>query len=643
MQQFKTESKKLMELMIHSIYSNKEIFLRELISNASDAIDKMYVKSLEDSSISFDKDKFYIELIPDEEKRTLRIKDTGIGMTKEELEENLGTIAHSDSLAFKTATENKDVANIIGQFGVGFYSAFMVADKVEVLSKSYQSDQAYLWTSQGSDGYTIEEADKDQVGTEITLYFRQDEEDENYSQYLEEYRLKSLVKQYSNYIRYPIHMTTTQHHPIEKEEGDEGETDFEEVQVEETLNSMTPIWEKSKNDLSDEDYKEFYRQERFGFDDPLAWVHMVADGTISYRAILYIPGSTPYDYYSKDYKKGLALYSRGVKIMDHCEDLLPDHYSFVKGVVSSEDLSLNLSRETLQHNRQLIAIARKIESKITDELKKMMKNDREKYEKFFDNFGIQLKGGIYQSFGANKDTLADLLIFPTSKQNGLRSLEDVLNAYAYPEVDDTEEESDGDKPEKGKIYYATGDSVEKIDQLPALEKLKEQGTEVLYLTEDIDEFTFKAMVDYKGHPFQSVLAEDFQAEDSNEDDAQDDDLEKQKAIFDKMQELLKDEVVGVKKSRRLNHDAVTLVAQGDISIDMEKTFMNQPDGHFMKAQKVLEINTDHPVFARLQELADTDQDSFDKYTRILYDQARLIEGLPIDDPVNFARSIQELM
>ncbi len=641
MQQFKTESKKLMEMMVHSIYTNKEIFLRELISNASDAIDKMYVKSLDDPSISFDKDKFYIEVIPNKEERTLRIKDTGIGMTKEELEENLGTIAHSDSLAFKTATENKDVANIIGQFGVGFYSAFMVADKVEVISKSYQSDQAYVWASEGSDGFTIEETDKDEPGTEIVLHLREDEEDESYSQYAEEYRLKSLVKQYSNYIRYPIYMTVTERRPVEKEEGDEGDTEYEEVDVQETLNSMTPIWEKSKNDLSDEDYIEFYKQEHFGFDEPLAWVHMVADGTISYRAILYIPGSTPYDYYSKDYKKGLALYSRGVKIMDHCEDLLPDHFSFVKGVVSSEDLSLNLSRETLQQNRQLIAIARKIESKITDELKKLLKNDKEKYEKFFENFGIQLKGGIYQSFGANKDSLADLLIFPTSKHNGMRSLKDVLNAYGYPEIKEDEEDQEGVRPEPGKIYYATGDSVEKIDHLPALEKLKEQGKEVLYLTEDIDEFTLKAMNDYEGHPFQSVLAEDFEAEESGEEDS--DDQEKQKEVFSKMEEILGDEVVGVKKSRRLNHDAVTLVAQGDISIDMEKTFMNQPDGQFMKAQKVLEINTSHPVFAKLEELAGSDSGDFEKYTKILYDQARLIEGLPIDDPVNFARSIQDLM
>lgn len=641
MQQFKTESKKLMEMMVHSIYTNKEIFLRELISNASDAIDKMYVKSLDDPSISFDKDKFYIEVIPNKEERTLRIKDTGIGMTKEELEENLGTIAHSDSLAFKTATENKDVANIIGQFGVGFYSAFMVADKVEVISKSYQSDQAYVWASEGSDGFTIEETDKDEPGTEIVLHLREDEEDESYSQYAEEYRLKSLVKQYSNYIRYPIYMTVTERRPVEKEEGDEGDTEYEEVDVQETLNSMTPIWEKSKNDLSDEDYIEFYKQEHFGFDEPLAWVHMVADGTISYRAILYIPGSTPYDYYSKDYKKGLALYSRGVKIMDHCEDLLPDHFSFVKGVVSSEDLSLNLSRETLQQNRQLIAIARKIESKITDELKKLLKNDKEKYEKFFENFGIQLKGGIYQSFGANKDSLADLLIFPTSKHNGMRSLKDVLNAYGYPEIKEDEEGHEGVRPEPGKIYYATGDSVEKIDHLPALEKLKEQGKEVLYLTEDIDEFTLKAMNDYEGHPFQSVLAEDFEAEESGEEDS--DDQEKQKEVFSKMEEILGDEVVGVKKSRRLNHDAVTLVAQGDISIDMEKTFMNQPDGQFMKAQKVLEINTSHPVFAKLEELAGSDSGDFEKYTKILYDQARLIEGLPIDDPVNFARSIQDLM
>ena len=639
MQEFKTESKKLLEMMIHSIYTNKEIFLRELISNASDAIDKMYVKSLEDKDIQFDKDRFFIELVPNREEWTLVIKDTGIGMDREGLAENLGTIAHSDSLAFKSAESNKDVANIIGQFGIGFYSAFMVAEKVEVLSRAYGSDRAYRWTSTGTEGFTIEEADKEETGTEVKLYLRSDEEEDRYSDFLEEYRLRSLVTKYSNYIRYPILMEVTKTRKLDKGEEGKDEPEYEEYKERETLNSMTPIWSKPRTELTDEDYKQFYRQESFGFDEPLSWIHMVADGTISYRAILYIPGSAPYDYYSKDYKKGLALYSQGVKIMDHCEDLLPDHFSFVKGVVSTEDLSLNVSRETLQQNRQLIAIARKIESRITEELKKMLKNEPDKYKQFFDLFGVQIKGGIYQSFGAKKDQLADLLVFHSSKNAGLRTLEDVLNGYGYPSV--TAEGDDGAKEadKSGqKIFYATGDSVERVDRLPALQGLKVKGTEVLYLVDDIDEFAIKMMQDYQGHPFQSVLSGDFNPDEDQAEEA----AEGHEDLLKKMQEVLEGEVIEVKSSKRLDRDAVALVAKGDISIDMEKTFMNQPDSQYMKAEKVLEINLKHPIVSKLEGLS-ADGEEFAKITRILYNQARLIEGLPIDDPVGFARDMQEFM
>lgn len=650
MRKFKAESQRLMELMVNSIYTNKEIFLRELISNASDAIDKMYVKSLQDENISFDKENFYIEIIPNKENRTLTIRDTGIGMTKEELENNLGTIAKSGSADFKKANDTKDAMNIIGQFGVGFYSAFMVAKKVEVLSKAYGSDEAYLWESEGTEGYTIKEAEKETYGTEITLYLKDDEEEEKYSRFLEEYTIRELVRKYSNYVRYPIKMEVTKSRQVEKEETEntstedgaqEGEASnadhdheepkWEEYQEVETLNSMVPIWDKPKNELTDEDYKTFYQQEHFGFDEPLAWTHMVTDGTLSYRAILYIPSKVPYDFYTKEYKKGLELYSAGVKIMDHAEDLVPDYYAFVKGVVASEDLSLNISRETLQQDRQLLAIARKIESKITDELKNLQETEPEKYQKFFENFGNQIKGGIYQSYGMKKDQLADLLLFHSSKGDAMRTLKQYV----------TEKKTD-----QTKIYYATGDSVQQIDRSPSLALLKEKGYEVLYLTEDIDEFMIKMMHAYDELEFQSVLSDEF---DLNQDDADKNEKDdtghaEDTELFQKMKDVLGDEVVEVKASKRLKDDAVLLVATGDVSIDMEKTFLHQPGDQKLTAQKVLEINTNHPVYAKLQEAAKAnDTEELERYTKLLYDQARLIEGLPIADAVEFAKNVQKLM
>ncbi len=630
MKKFKAESQRLMDLMVNSIYTNKEIFLRELISNASDAIDKMYVRSLSDPSIPFDKDAFYIELIPNKEARTLTVRDTGIGMTKEELEENLGTIAHSGSLDFKQANKAEEAMNIIGQFGVGFYSAFMVAKKVRVVSRAYGSETAYVWESEGSEGFRITEGEKSGTGTEITLFLKEDENEERYSDYLGEYTLRELVRKYSNYVRYPIRMEVTKSRRVEPEkEGDE--PTWEETKEVETLNSMMPIWDKPKTELTESDYTSFYHQERFGFDEPVSWIHMVADGTLSYRAILYIPEALPYDFYTKEYEKGLELYANGVKIMDRCGELLPDYYSFVKGVVSSEDLSLNISREMLQQDRQLLAISRKIEAKITDELKRLLEKEPEKYERFFDVFGTQLKAGIYQSYGMKKDVLADLLIFHTSKKDGRRTLKQVLDGYEY-----------GADDEKQEIYYASGDSVEQIDKLPALQTLKTKGIEVLYLVDDIDEFMIRMMQGYEKATFRSVLAEDFSLEGEEAKDESED--EKQKALFEEMGTILNGEVVGVKASHRLADDAVVLVAQGDISIDMEKTFAHQPGGDRPVAQKVLEINTKHPIYEKLLSLKEEGRsDEIEEMTRLLYDQARLIEGLGIDDAVAFAKRVQKLM
>lgn len=671
MKKFKAESGKLLDMMIHSIYTEKEIFLRELISNASDAIDKMYVKSLEDPEISFDREKFSIRLTPNKEQRTLTISDTGIGMNAEELEKNLGTIAHSGTLDFKQADSTRDVSNIIGQFGVGFYSAFMVADRVQVLSRAYGQEKANLWESNGIDGYTIKEAERDRVGTDVILHLRENEEGEDMDAFLEEYTLRSLVERYSNYIRYPIQMEVTHRHKVEEEEEKEAdakedkegkkEPKYEEVQELETLNSMQPIWNKTKNELKEEDYINFYQQEHFGFDRPLAWTHVIADGALSYRAILYIPSQRPFDYYSKDYKAGLSLYSRGVKIMDHADELLPDYLAFVKGIVSSDDFSLNISRETLQKDRRLLAISKKLEAKVVEELKKLLRNDREKYETFFGTFGTDLKAGIYQSYGAKKDPLADLLLYSSSQSEKKETLEELLarmegkdpaisedtekeEEKKAPETEDeTKEKDDKNESEPKPIYYATGESSRQIDRLPVMDKLKKDGQVVLYLTERIDEFTIKAMRDYKGHPFQSVLSEDFSPENEQEElgeEAQ----KKEEALFAEMKEILNEEVVDVKRSQRLAEDAVVLVSQGEISIEMEKAFHGQPGAEHMKAQKVLEVNPKHPIFAKmLQMVEDRDKDKLSEYTHLLYEQARLIEGLPLEDPVAFSKKLQKLM
>lgn len=640
MRKFKAESQKLLDMMIHSIYTNKDVFLRELISNASDALDKRYILDLEEKPSDFDRSSYKIELIPNEEDRTLTVRDYGIGMTEEEMDKNLGTIAHSGTQEFKQAESKGDVASIIGQFGVGFYASFMVAEKVEVVSKSLKDGSSHRWVSEGADGYKIEEADREEVGTDVILHLRKDKEDEDYSRYLSEYTLRSLVEKYSNYIRYSIEMEVSRQKRVplredateEEKKAWEDNPEYEETRETLTLNSKTPIWNQPKKDLNDEDYINFYQQEGLGFGKPLRWIHLVADGTLSYRAILYIPSQVPWDFYTREFKKGLSLYSAGVKIMDHADSLLPDYLSFVQGVVSSEDFKLNLSRETLQEDRQMMAMARRIEKRVLDELKKMMEEDEEAYKTFFGLFGTTLKAGIYQSYGAKKDDLAPLLLFDTSLGQG-RSLDQIIGEEG--------EEDEAEEKEKAKILYASGESLEGIRQLPTVQALMEKEEEVVFLTDTIDEFTIKAMVDYKGHAFQSVLSDDFALEGEEKEDLSPEAEE----LFSAMKELLDGEVVDVKASQGLTQDAAILTAQGDISIEMEKTLAGQPgDMPKVQAQKVLQVNPDHPVVKKLLAFRDQGkEEDFQAYTQLLYDQARIIAGLGVEDPVTFTRRIQDLM
>lgn len=621
--QFKAESKRLLEMMINSIYTHREVFLRELISNASDAIDKIYYKALTDDALSFDKDSYFIKIIPDKENRTLKIIDTGIGMTKEELEINLGTIAKSGSLAFKKETELKDGYDIIGQFGVGFYAAFMVADVVTVISKSLGSEEAYKWESDGAEGYTIETAEEDSIGTQIILKIKENTEDENYDEFLEEYRLKSIIKKYSDFIRYPIKMDVSSTRP---KEGSENE--FEDYVEEQVVNSMVPIWKKNKSELTDEDYANFYAEKRYGFDKPIKHIHISVDGTIRYNAILYIPEKTPYDFYSKEFEKGLELYSNGVLIMDKCADLLPDHFSFVKGMVDSEDLSLNISREMLQHDRQLKLISKNINKKIKSELQSLLKNEREKYEEFYKSFGRQLKYGVYSEFGANKELLQDLIMFYSSKEKKLVSLDEYVSRM----------------PEEQKyVYYASGESIERIDKLPQAEFVSEKGYEILYFTEDIDEFAIKMLMTYKEKEFKSISSGDLGIEgEDNKSDSEADEKE-YKEIFDYMKGILADKVKDVRVSKRLKSHPVCLATEGDISIEMEKILAAMPDNQNIKADKVLEINKNHEVFQSLKDAFEKDKEKLELYTKLLYNQALLIEGLPIQDPVEFTNDICKVM
>ncbi|MCY8398533.1 molecular chaperone HtpG [Bacillus haynesii] len=621
--EFKAESKRLLDIMINSIYSQKEVFLRELISNASDAIDKIYYKALTDDSLSFNKDDYYIKISADKENRTLTIADTGIGMTKEELEEHLGTIAKSGSLAFKQENELKDGHDIIGQFGVGFYAAFMVAETVTVMTKAHGSDEAYQWESAGADGYTIEPAAKESAGTDVILKLKENTDDENYDEYLDVHRLKAIIKTYSDFIRYPIKMDVTVNKPKEG-----AENEFEEVKEEQTVNSMVPIWRKNKSELKDEDYEAFYKEKHYGFDKPLAHVHTSVDGAVRYHAILFIPENIPFNYYTKEFEKGLELYSNGVLIMEKCPDLLPDHFSFVKGMVDSEDLSLNISREMLQHDRQLKLIAKNISKKIKNELKSLLKNDREKYESFYQSFGRQLKFGVYNDFGAHKDLLKDLLLFYSSKEKKLVTLDEYVSRM----------------PEDQKyIYYASGESYDRIEKLPQTELVSEKGYEILYFTEDIDEFAIKMLANYQEKEFKSVSSGDLGIENDDEQNQSDGDDSQYKDLFEEMKKTLDGKVKSVRASKRLKTHSVCLAADGEVTIEMEKILNAMPDNQHVKADKALEINTNHEVFKTLQDAFENDKDKFKLYTGLLYNQALLIEGLPIEDPVEFTNDICKVM
>ena len=621
--QFKAESKRLLDLMIHSIYTHKEIFLRELISNSSDAIDKLYYKSLtENTGIS--RENFAIRIAVDKENRTITISDNGIGMTKEELESNLGTIARSGSLDFKKDNEPKEDIDIIGQFGVGFYSAFMVSSIVTVITKAYGSDQAYRWESEGADGYSIAECEKVSCGTEIILKIKEDTEDEKYDEFLQEYRIRGLIKRYSDYIRYPIRMNVEQRR---LKEGTENE--YETVVEEQTLNSMVPIWRRNKNEITDDEYNDFYQEKFYDLSKPAKVIHTNVEGVVSYNALIYIPAKTPYNYYTKEYEKGLQLYSSGVLIMDKCPDLLPDHFSFVKGLVDSQDLSLNISREMLQHDRQLKAIASRLEKKIKSELLELMNIDREKYEEFFTNFGLQLKFGVYDKFGANKDNLKDLLLFYSSTEKKLASLSEYASRM---------------KEDQKYIYYAAGESVDKIDKLPQTELLKDKGFEILYMTDDIDEFAIRIMNDFDGKEFKSVSGDDLGFEENEkEKDAVKKETEDNKELFDFMKETLAGKVGEVRLSQRLKSHPVCLASGGGISIEMEKILNAMPTDDKVKAEKVLEINASHPVLEALKTAFASDREKTKKYTELLYNQALLIEGLSIEDPVAFSNAICDLI
>lgn len=628
---FKAESKRLLEMMIHSIYTHKEIFLRELISNASDAIDKLYFKSLTDDKVGLNKEDFAIWIKADKDARTLKITDNGIGMTEEELENNLGTIANSGSFKFKNENKLEEDNQIIGQFGVGFYSAFMVAKKVTVISKAYGSDQAYQWESEGVDGYTITEAEKQSTGTEIILELLEDTDDENYTEFLDQYRIKSLVRKYSDYIRFPIKMECTHSRPKEQSEEDKEAKkplEYEEYIEVETLNSMVPLWKKNKTELKEEDYKHFYTEKFFDYNEPLKYAH-ISNEMPAYNALLYIPSKAPFDFYSKEYEKGLQLYSNGVLIMDKCSDLLPDYFSFVKGLVDSEDLSLNISREMLQHDRQLKVIAKSIEKTISNELKKMLKNEREKYEEFWKAFGLQLKYGIYSDYGMNKEKLQDLLMFTSSNEQKLVTLDEYVS---------------GMREEQKYIYYATGESAARIEQLPQTELVKDNGFEILYLTDNIDEFAIKSLRQYKDKEFKSVSADDLGLENAEKKEEIKAKEEENSGLLEALGKALEGKVSKVILSQRLKSHPVCLTSEGEISLEMEKVLNSMPTDQKVQAQRVLEINPEHEIFGKLQSLDKAgDSDKIGKYAKLLYDQALLIEGMSIEDPVEFSNLICELM
>lgn len=622
--QFKAESKKLLDLMINSIYTHKEIFLRELISNASDAIDKLYFRSLTDEGVGLAKEDFEIRIDLDKENRKFKISDNGCGMTAEELENNLGTIAQSGSQLFKKENNDAEDIDIIGQFGVGFYSAFMVSDKIVVESKAYGADTAYRWTSEGVDGYTIEPCDKATVGTDITLFIKEDSEEEKYSDFLTTFRVENLVKKYSDYVRYPIRMDVTHVHPVEG--GEEGET--ETVVETETLNSMVPLWRKNKSEITKEEYQQFYQDKFYDYTEPLKIIHSKTEGVATYDALLFIPGRAPYDYYTKDYEKGLQLYASGVLIMDKCADLLPDYYSFVKGLVDSADLSLNISREMLQHDHQLKVIAKAIDKKITSELKTMLKKDRETYEKFFSTFGVQLKFGVYDEFGVHKEELKDLLLFYSSTEKKMVTLKEYRDRM--PE-------------DQEKIYYACGPSVDKIDLLPQTDAAKAKGYEILYLTENIDEFVLQILLEYEGKRFVNVSADDAGLVSEEEEEAVKTENEASKDLLEYMKDAIGNDIKGVRFTHKLKNHAVCLTSEGKISLEMERVLKSMPTDNNVKAEVFLDINGEHPIAAKLKELYAADKEKVGEYARILYAQARLIGGMQVDNPVELTEMICKLM
>lgn len=619
MKQFKAESKRLLDLMINSIYTNKEIFLRELVSNASDAIDKLYYESLTNKDLDVKKEDLKINIELDKEKRIITISDNGCGMDENELENNLGTIAKSGSLNFKKENEKKEDIEIIGQFGVGFYSAFMVSDEVTVYSKKYNSDQAYMWKSKGAEGYTIEKCDKADVGTKIVLNIKPDTEEEKYSEFLEEYKIKEMIKKYSDYIRYPIQMLCSEE---KLKEG--SKTEYETVKELKTLNSMVPIWKKPKTKVTQEEYESFYREKFNDYEKPVKVIHSSVEGTCSYNTLLYIPSHEPYDYYTPNFKKGLQLYSNGVLIMEKCEELLPDYYCFVNGLVDSPDLSLNISREILQHDRQLKIIAKSLEKKINTELKNLLKEDRENYEKFFTAFGRQLKYGTYSDFGMNKENLQDLLLFYSSLTKKQSTLDEYVQRM---------------KEEQKAIYYACGETVEKIDMLPQVEKVKEKGYEIFYATDSIDEFVFQTMIEYNGKSFKNVSSDDLDLDTAEEKEAIQKENEENKDLLNIMKETLKDEVQEVKFTNRLKNHPVCLTTEGGISIEMEKVINSMPADQKVKAKIVLEINDSHPISNKLKELYNTDKEELKNYTKILFATSKLIEGLSVENPTEISNLI----
>lgn len=612
---YNAETERLMDLMIHSIYTNKEIFLRELISNASDAMDKMYYIALNDDKLKFNHEDYFIRITPDKDKRTLTIEDGGLGMTAEELVENLGTIAKSGSLDFKNLNKKDADHEIIGQFGVGFYSAFMVADEISVLTKSYKEEKAHLWKSKGAEGYSIEDAEKENHGTVITLHLRENTEEENYDQYLDEYKIRELVSHYSNYISYPIKMEVEKKRPAA--DSTEDDPKFEYYREDDVLNSSVPMWRKNKNELKEEDYNNFFRQRHFGFEDPLAYIHISVEGMISFKAILYIPSRRPFDFLNPDKKGGLELYSNGVLIMEKCEDLLPDYLSFVKGVVDSEDISLNISREMLQKTRELQLIKKNIEKKILDELAKILKNDRDKYAEFFKNFGVSLKSGAYENYGADKDKLKDLFIYTTTKRENI-----TFNEYRKDML-----------PDQDFIYYANGSSIEAIKDLPQIKHFIDKDIEVLALTDPIDEFVIKMLEEYDDKKFKSI---------SETDEVKEEDEKNLQDYVKKMKDILKGEVSSIRENPNLKDDAAYLSSKGEISIEMEKTLSHMPNNQGFKADKVLEVNPNHPALKKLKEM-DESSEEFKTYTQMLYDGARLVAGLEIKDPIAYARNVSKLM